>query len=428
MLYVNHHGDYRNRHGLLGVDVKSNTTEMSNRVGGRAGLFIGQRMLEVDALGDMQHRHRYPSTGELINFGRVEGKLRFGDDFKDLSRWNFNIEVRGALFSDERDERNLNESNLVGDIKLGKMLGNNLLQLHLQYDGAFGGKTLHWYKNHILKAGARYGLSTERFEFLVGADYYYDKIKNSNNSPHHIFPYLRMTWKNSSDGFVPFVEVDGTLRRNDYATLIYANPFIATDTDSDWLKQQIIDLGNRTEYNGRVGFSGVLGRGVFSYNLSAELSLADNNAYWYSQDADYYFDGAYQHALNIDVALRLRPSSWFEAEMNAMIQLWDSEGDMYDPQPNLLASLALRYTGRRLNIGVEPAYVGASKWMVKELDTYGYVKTDGYLDLSLQAEYSITPRWVLFAEGRNLTGSKIYEWLHYYRSTAEGIVGVKFTF
>ena len=54
-------------------------------------------MLEVDIYGDQQLRHRYPTTGEKILFGRVAGKIRFGDDFTDLSRWNFNLEIGGDL-------------------------------------------------------------------------------------------------------------------------------------------------------------------------------------------------------------------------------------------------------------------------------------------------------------------------------------------
>ena len=96
MAYVNHWGDYRNRMALDGVTkVKNHTTEMSNRLGGRAGLFVGRHMLELDIYGDKQLRHRYPTTGEKISYGEMDAKLRFGDDFTDLSRWNFNVEIGG---------------------------------------------------------------------------------------------------------------------------------------------------------------------------------------------------------------------------------------------------------------------------------------------------------------------------------------------
>ena len=436
MAYVNHWGDYRNRFNVESIKVEENTTEMSNRVGGRVGLFVGQRVLEVDLLGDMQQRPRYPSTGELIDFGRMSGKVRFGDDFKDLRRWNFNIEVGGGMFLDDREENNFNQSNFSAKVALGKMLGRNVLRIHASYDGVYGAKGLAEYKNNMIMAGARYGLSSERFDFLIGADYYYDDVSSSTNSPHHIFPYLRMTWRNSTDGFVPFIEVDGYMKRNDYASLIYTNPFLAEDGFA------LSQMANESLYNGRIGIGGTLGRGVFSYNLSAELSLADNHAYWYSDiNANYYYTQAYQHTLRIDGGLMLRPAGWFEAELKAGVYVWENYDDYYSNSPNFDTSLGLRYLGRKFSAGVTVAYRGGIKWMTASLiedvmpveeraetPKFGYVKTDDTFTLGVEAEYCINDRWRVYAEGRNLTGSTVYEWLHYYRNTAEGIVGVKFSF
>ena len=127
MAYVNHWGDYRKRPlrytGELGDDLRA---EMSNRLGGRAGLFLGPRRLEVDVYGDDQLRHRYPTTGKKIHFGRANAKLRFGDDFTDLSRWNFNIEVDGGLFYNGREDNKFNESNFAANVAVGKMVGQHV--------------------------------------------------------------------------------------------------------------------------------------------------------------------------------------------------------------------------------------------------------------------------------------------------------------
>ena len=48
--------------------------------------------------------------------------------------------------------------------------------------------------------------------------------------------------------------------------------------------------------------------------------------------------------------------------------------------------------------------------------------------LNLDVEWRVTERWALFAEGRNLTGSTVYDWAYYYYDTAQGLLGVKFTF
>ena len=443
MVYANHWGDYRPRYNVMGEKVKKNTVEMSNSVGARAGLFVGKRVFEVDIDGDMQMRHRYPLSGSAINFGRVGGKLRFGDDFTDLSRWNFNVEVGGGMFMNPIGDDDYNESNLSGKLAIGKMLGNHILRIHAEYDGIFGAKSLEQYKDHTLMAGARYGFSTERFDFLVGADYYYDAVSESTDNPHHIFPYLRMTWKSAKEGFVPFVEVDGGLKHNDYASLLYANPYVLPNAS-------LSQLANEALYNGRIGISGRLGRGVFAYNLSAELSLANDHVYWYTfQQGNavdcYHFTEAYQHSLRLDGGIMLRPAGWFETDLKAGVYVWENYGDYYANRPNFDASLGLRYLHRKFTVGVTAEYRGGIKWMTlqnategeelyaianpEELKpTFGYTKTDATFLLGVKAEYRINDRWSVYAEGRNLTGSKVYEWLNYYRDTAEGIVGVKMSF
>ncbi|MBP3474097.1 MAG: hypothetical protein J6J91_04470 [Alistipes sp.] len=431
MAYINHWGDYRNRINMAGEKITDKTTEMSNRVGGRAGLFVGRHTLEVDLGADQQIRHRYPSTGAAIRFGKVAGRLRFGDDFVDLSRWNFNLEVGGEYFLDGLNVSDFNESALSAKVALGKMVGGkHLLRLHAEYDGDFGYKALKNYRNNTFMAGARYGFNSERFEFLIGADYYYDDVASVTSSPHHIFPYLRMTWKRPTTGFVPYVEVDGGLRENDFATLIYRNPFLRA---SGAVAEALPKLANESVYNGRVGFGGVLG-GIFSYNLSAELSLADNHAYWYNYGAEYYFAEAYQHSLHIDLSAKLRPIGWFEAELTAGAYAWENYDDYYSSRPSFETELALRFTGRKLRAGVNVGYRGAINWMtLTDVDggsqpVMQKVKTDGTFLVGAEVEWRINDRWGVYAEGRNLAGSNIYEWLCYYTDSPQGLLGVKFSF
>lgn len=431
MAYANHWGDYRNRYNLLGEKVEDNTSEMSNRVGGRAGLFVGRHLLEVDLYGDHQLRHRYPSTGEKITFGRGVGKLRFGDDFSDLSRWNFNVELGGSVFANEADAGDFNLSTMSARAEVGKIVGDrHILRIHAQYDGAYGAKQIEAYKNNTFKAGMRYGVTTERLEMLIGADYYYDNVKESTDSPHHIYPYLHLMWKNTSEGFVPYVEVDGGLKRNDYSTLLYTNPYLR---GTSAVASMLPSLDNESVYNGRAGFGGNLGDGLFVYNVSAELSIADDHAYWYAVGADYSFVEAYQHSLRIDAEAKVRPSGWFEAEAKAGVYVWENYDDFYSNRPNFNASLDLRYTGRKLHFGVGVGYQGPIKWMVAdvlsgETRTFGYQRTDGTFLVGVDAEYRVNDRWSIFAEGRNLAGSKIYDWLGYYRDTQQCLLGVKITF
>lgn len=433
MAYVNHLGDYRNRYALNGIDrVTSNTAEMSNRVGGRAGLFLGQRVLEVDVVYDDELRHRYPTTGQKIHFGELEGSIRLGDDFTNLERWNFNVEVSGGMFVDGTNKVNVGDygqSSFSASAALGKMLGIHIFRLNVAFDGVYGSKAFAPYKNNTLTAGARYGFSRERFEFLLGANYCYDDVAKSTDDPHHIFPYMRMSWKNTREGFVPFVEVDGGLKRHDFASLVYANPYLQGDNTN--LADEICAMPNESSYNGRIGFGGTLGKGVFSYSLSAELELADNHLYWYNIDADYYFTQAYQHSLRIDGSMCFRPIGWLEAKMDAGLYVWENYDSHYASRPNFKWDMDVRYLGRKITAGVNLGYHSGIKWMVATVmpeAMFSYVQTPSAFTLGLEAEWRINDHWGVFAEGRNLTGSAVYEWLHYYSDSPEGLLGVKFSF
>ena len=439
MVYGNHWGDYRNRYNLNNEKVTENTSQMSNRVGGRAGLFVGRHVAEIDIYGDHQMRHRYPTTGAMIGFGEMQGKIRFGDDFTDLRKWNFNIEAGGGIFShknrDFEPQEKFSQSNFDVNATVGKMMGQgHSLNISAGYSGYFGGKLLNTYKNSSLMVGMRYGFSGKKTNLILGADYYYDKVDLSTDSPHHVLPYMRLSWKRFTEKFVPYAEVDGEFKRHNFAALIYENPYLIANSD---LAAQISSTPNEMQYNARVGMGGNLGKGIFSYNLSLSLSFASDHAYWYADGANYYFETAYQNSIRIDGGMKIRPAGWFEAEFTAGIYAFEDYGNYYANRPNFEAALDLRVITRELKIDINFGYASGTKWMtlVEQFNEsgdivkgFGYIRTDDVFNLGLSAEWRVCDRLAIFAEGRNLTGSHIYEWLHYYQSTPQGLLGVKMTF
>ena len=440
MVYGNHWGDYRNRYNINGEKVKDNTSQMSNKVGGRAGLFVGRHIAEIDIYGDHQMRHRYPTTGAMIGFGEMQGKIRFGDDFTDLRRWNFNLEAGGGFFShksrDFEPNEKLSQSNFDINAAVGKMMGpGHILRITAGYSGYYGGKLLDAYQDNTLSVGMRYGFSGRRTNLILGADYHYDQVAHSTESPHYILPYLRLTWKrHHTEKFVPYVEVDGELKRHDFATMIYENPYLLATPD---FITKICSSPNEVQYNGRIGIGGNLGKGVFSYNFSATLSFANDHAYWYAEGANYSFTTAYQHSLRIDGGMKIRPAGWFEAELTAGAYAWENYGNYYANRPNFEAALDLRVLTNELKIGINFGYAGGIKWMTfaegfndagEPIKGFGYTTTDNVFNLGLTAEWRVCERLAVFAEGRNLTGSAIYEWLHYYKNTPQGLLGIKMTF
>lgn len=432
MGYLNHKGDYRNRKTIEGEGVTAHNAQMENRVGARAGLFVGRRLLEADIYANQIMHHRYPTTMERLSFGDFNGKIRFGDDFTNLNRWNFNVEVGGRIYRNAarlQSAGRFNQSDLFAKVAVGK----KHFRFHAGYDGGYGSGALEAYTNNIFMTGLRYGFGRERFDFIVGADYYNDKVSEITSSPHHVFPYLRMMWKNRKQSFVPYLEVDGGIKRHDFATLSYENYYLLPSKE---IAEMLLLTPSESIYNGRFGIGGNLGKGIFSYNLSAELSLADNHAYWYNDKADYLYDLAFQHSLRLNGSMVFRPSGWFMAQVETGVYVWENYDDFYSSRPNFELDVELRYTGRRLSIGAGLEYRGSVKWMTLAegepaegvVPSYVATQTSNTINLGLDAEWRINERWAVFAEGRNLAGSKLYEWLHYYTDSAQCMVGAKFSF
>lgn len=106
--YVNHAG----RYSKIGNDfgVKNNSTRMLNRIGAAAGKYFGRHVLEGDLSYENRMYHRYGMylapdfsadavPGSMADYGDANIAVRFGDDFQDLSRVNFEIAIRGGMFS-----------------------------------------------------------------------------------------------------------------------------------------------------------------------------------------------------------------------------------------------------------------------------------------------------------------------------------------
>ncbi len=139
---------------------------------------------------------------------------------------------------------------------------------------------------------------------------------------------------------------------------------------------------------------------------------------------------AYQHSLRIDGQLKFRPVGQFEAEIHAGVYAWENYDSFYSSRPSAEVGAALRYLGRKITAGLSLDYRDRIKWMNvnPETGTLGLYRTPSTFCLNLDVEWRINERWAVYAEGRNLAGSTVYDWAYYYYDTAQGLLGVKFTF
>ena len=128
--------------------------------------------------------------------------------------------------------------------------------------------------------------------------------------------------------------------------------------------------------------------------------------------------------------MKFRPVGQFEAEFRAGVYAWENYDGFYSSRPSAEFGAALRYLGRKITAGVSFDYRNRIKWMNMDMGTGAIelYRTPSTFCLNLDVEWRVTERWALCAEGRNLTGSTVYDWAYYYYDTAQGLLGVKFTF
>lgn len=456
MAYVNHVGDYRNRKSLLGESVDDNTTEMSNRIGGRAGVFIGRKTLEADLYFDHQIRHRYPvAVADKIGFGKLQGKVRLGDDFVDMTRWNFNLEVAGGVFDHKSraalaSDEHFRHSNLDATFLLAKKLGHHLFRINLGYQGDFGSKAMSGYDNHRFGGGLLYGVSGKKLDFALGLSYFYNKIMHRPEQ-QSLLPYVRMSWRNSSETFVPYAELKReSVRDNSLSSLMYENPYFVPTAASLY---EFAQLPYNYQLTAKFGIDGNIAKGVFSYTLSLSYINADQ-LMWLDYGGYYGLDYAKtwtvepspefeyitidnSEVLRFNGGFKLRPIHWFELEAMVDLRLKEinvDEGSLPEMKPKFRSDVVLRYVGRKIMADVTLDYASKMRWLqyneaVGDTPAYNTIlTTDAELQLGAKVEWQVSDRWGLYLEGRNLTGSEIHEWLHYYTSSPQAFVGVKMNF
>ena len=287
--YVNHEGRYADIKNDFGV--KNNSTRMFNRIGAAAGKYFGRHILEGDIYYDNRMYHRYGAwadgdgaglgIGGMNDYGDANVAVRFGDNFQDLSRTNFEIALRGGMFFDHSEWPDYGDkarqTALGARAKIARGFGRSRFSLEAGYELRSGQKSLEGSSQQLIHAALRYGFAGGVVRFDVGADYYRDRTEfegepsNLVKSENYVIPFARLDFNLGTPGLKPFFEADGAVTPNDFRALTLENPYVASST---WLDKSSVD------YNFRLGLGGSLWRSRFDYRVYAGVSVRDNHLFW----------------------------------------------------------------------------------------------------------------------------------------------------
>ncbi len=450
--YVNHEGrfaDLRNDYGL-----KNNSTRMFNRFGAAAGKYLGRHLLEGDLSYTNRMYHRYGAwtsddaaadspvvPGAQVDYGHADVRVRLGDDFKDLSRMNFDISLRGGLFFDYSRRPGYNDrarqTTFGADARIARAFGRHRLSARVGYERQAGQKAIADYTGQTVRAGLRYGIDGGLVRLHAGADYYHVHV-DGVESENYVIPCARLDFNLGTPGLRPFVEVDGDVRDNSYRSLTGQNPYLRNPSVLD--KYSV-------DYNLRFGIGGSLWRGRMNYRAYGAFSIHDNHVYWLglrglvadAGAAPMWDAGSFlpatgrQTVTSIHGEIEYRPVTTLELRLGLHGYLYNDEEKFHNGAPSFRGDFAIRYNGRKIAFGAGVLLQSSRSWSI--LTGTGESEEPSMTagvpfgaDLRVHFDWKVSDRVMLFAEGRNLADRPLYDIVGYRDYGAHFTVGVKANF
>lgn len=459
--YVNHEGRFAELANELGV--KNTSTRMYNRAGLAAGKYLGRHILEGELSYDNRMYHRYGSyttnpnptadalralgTGGMNDYGDAGLRLRFGDDFQDLSRLNFEVALRGNLFFDHSEwpvaGEQARQLDLGADARIGKAFVRSSFSLGLDYDYYGGQKGLSGSWQQLIRAAFRYRYAGGVVDLEVGADYYHDRIEKPAatgtqvRKGDYLIPFARLDFNLGTPGLKPFIEADGSVTPNDFRTLSAANPYVVGGT---WLDKSSV------EYNLRIGVGGSLWNNRLSYRLHAGVSVQDNHLFWatlvdrsglaseYETFSSLFVPQlARRTVTSFNGEVAYRPISSLKFDLGVHGYIYNKETDWANGTPSFVGRVGATYSNRRISFGVEARLQDECRWttidyvagLVRYLPDF---ESPFVVDLRAHFDWRISHRVSFFAEGRNLANQRLYDFARYRALGVHFVTGVKVNF
>lgn len=470
--YVNHEGRYAKIENDLGL--KHPSTRMFNRIGVAAGKYFGKRTLEGDISYDNRLYHRYGNLllpevysttmpGSRVDFGDARASFRFGDDFKDLTRTNFEVGVDAGLFGSYPEvidwtledsqiktqalDANGRQFSFGGHAKVARGFGRHRLAAGVGYDQQRGGKLFEGIRQQQIHALLRYGYEGGVVAFEVGADYYYDRLDGDAPSvtahdeeigwnpkaKSYLIPFARVDFNLGTEGIKPFLELDGGVCDNSHRSLSLLNPYVNYNL---WGDRSSVD------YNGRFGVGGSLWRNRFTYRVYAGFSIRDNHLYWYNLQVGSmmatdtrYFKYARQTVTSFNGEAEWRPVSPLLVSLGLHGYLYNDDTYLANGAPAFDGRIGVSYQARKFSIGVSTLLQSKREWVgftslsaAPDGVLYSPFTVPFAADLRLNVDWQVSRSITLFAEGRNLANQKLYELPMYRDYGANFTLGIKANF
>lgn len=429
--------------GYLGIgldhtaDLAARTSQFASRTIGESfsmhngasvggGLFVGNYLLEGAIKYDNDIYNSYAAEApERLVFHDASVGVKFGDEFVDLTHLNFSLEAHAGLWShrlpmitDELESAQM--YNAGGRALLARDFSGNTVTLELEGD-AWGGNR----PELSLGGGVGYARKFGFVHLEAGLKYLYDKVKMQDKASHYLLPRAKVLFDLNKVSFVPYIEISSEVKHNTLEALYEANPYIWFDSN----RLAIARLSNSLDYNLSLGFNGTLFSSRLAYHVYAGASFMRDHLFWCATDPGLYSVTTGNNArIFVGVGAEATPIAGLKLDLDFLYN-FDNASAMYLlSEPNMRGNISAEYTLRKWKFYVGGELLGARSCSVIREGVLSQYDMPLAFDLGAGLSYRINRHIELYADGKNLLNSKIYDFVDYYRPGAGFMLGIKMDF
>lgn len=273
----------------------------------------------------------------------------------------------------------------------------------------------------------------EAFRFTAGLNIVSENDSlPEKESDFRIFPVLKASYQ-FADEFGFYGEFSGDVNRNTYFSFVRENPFLGPSTQL---------LNNVNNYKIAGGIEGQF-QEAFHYRAGVDVSRFNKLHFFVNSIADSArFELVYDNkttVVNLNAELGMKFSDvytlgsrldLYQYDLSTQAEAWHrpvwtlSINNQVKPFEKLLLQANLNFMGGIKARGDQSFSVSPPSITI----VYEVVSLKTIADLQLKADFKITDRISIFAEGNNLTNGKNMRWLNYPVRGVQLIGGASFKF
>lgn len=403
--------------------------DMRNGLSLVAGTFLGSQMLEVDANINLDRYNRYAERTTKVaglGFKDLGLKVTYGDNFSNLNRLNFGIDLHGGYWAHEapgvgKATHALSQYNAGAALRFARKFGINTFGVKLGGDLYQSMSTS--YNDLRISLEGEYSRDFDFVTLESAVGYMFDKVKDSAKATHTPILRAKALFDVGYDFVTPYIELNTTISQNSAAGLYGVNPYI----DYNVAESAMLKMPNSRSHDFAVGVVGSLLGSKLNYRLYAGRSGIKDMLVWYvTPNGNFGVDTTDNKRMFFGAEVGYSPVGGLM--LTAKIDLHkDNYKSAYKiDAPRFRGEFMAEYEIKRFRFYASANMIGKREWSAEvESDAFSTPMTiDVHAGMSVRA----TSKWKFFIDGFNLLNNQIYNYAYYYQNGLGCMAGVEIDF